>query len=92
MGEIKQFTLEPSEDEAGAIAETTVATTAMMLALKTLSQRAIAAVKDIFTLASVGACFWLFLSIPSPNTFQLVELGMFSIFVLAANWIVRRVR
>jgi hypothetical protein len=70
--------------------ETERATAAMMLALKALSQRAISAVKDIFTLVSVGSAFWLFMSIRDPNTYQLVELGLFSTFILAANWIVRR--
>jgi hypothetical protein len=70
--------------------ETERATAAMMLALKALSQRAISAIKDVFTLASVGSAFWLFLSIHEPNPYQLVELAMFSLFILAANWIVRR--
>lgn len=58
----------------------------LMIALKGLSQRAVASVA---TVASVAAVFWLFLSIPSPNSYQLVELGMFSVFVLACNWIIR---
>ena len=72
--------------------ETERATQAMLLALKALSQRAIAAIKDVFTLASVGSAFWLFLSIHEPNPYQLVELAMFAVFILAANWIVRRGR
>lgn len=88
------FMLLPDEDDQPdphhVREETERATAAMMLALKALSQRAIAAVKDIFTLVSVGSAFWLFMSIRDPNTYQLVELGLFSVFILAANWIVRR--
>lgn len=66
------------------------ALSAIMLALKALSQRAIVALANLFTLLTVGSVFWLWLTIPNPNVLQLVELGMYAAFVLAANWIVRR--
>ena len=66
-------------------------TALLMLALKSLSQRTIAALADLFTLVTVGSCFWLFFAIKEqPNTFQLVLAATYALFVLAANWIVRR--
>ena len=63
----------------------------LLLALKTLSQRALAAVADLFTLVTVGSAFWLFFAVKDqPNTFQLVLAATYALFVLAANWIVRR--
>lgn len=62
----------------------------LKLGLTALSQRAVAAVADLFTLVTVGSAFWLCMSIQNPNTYQLVEIGMYAVFVLAANWIVRR--
>ena len=63
----------------------------LLLGLKALSQRAIAAVADLFTLATVGSAFWLFFAIKdNPNTFQLVLAASYGLFVLASNWIVRR--
>ena len=66
------------------------ATGMLVLALKALSQRAVAAIADLFMLLTIGSAFWLWKSIPQPDTFQLVALGMYGIFVLVANWIVRR--
>lgn len=67
-----------------------VATTALILALKALSQRALIAIDNLFTLATVGSAFWLWMSIHDPNVYQLVGLGMYGGFVLIANWIVRK--
>jgi len=61
-----------------------------MLALKALSQRALIALDNLFTLLTVFLVFWLWRSTPEPNTYQLVGLGIFAVFVLAANVIVRR--
>lgn len=62
----------------------------IMMGLGALSQRAIAAVKDLFTLLSVGSAFWLWWSIPQPDVLQIVSLTIYALFVLSANWIVRR--
>jgi hypothetical protein len=78
------------EDDGEPEAEHARAASAMMLALKALSQRALAAIADLFFLSTMAAAFWLFMSIPNPNVYQLVSEAMFSIFVLTANWIVRR--
>ena len=65
-------------------------TSTLILGLKTLSQRAISAVKDIFTLLSVASAWWLWMSIADPKPTQLGALALYAAFVLAANWIVRR--
>ncbi len=64
---------------------------AFLLALKTLSQRAIASIKDAFTLLSVASVWWLWVSIPDPHNTQLISLSLYAVFILAANIIVRRV-
>ena len=74
---------EPSEDHSAS-------TAAMLLALKALSQRALVAIADLFTLLTVFSAFWLWYSIKEPSVYQLTELGMYGLFVLAANVIVRR--
>lgn len=66
------------------------ATSVILFALKALSQRALIALESLFTLITVGSAFWLWMSIPEPNVHQLVGLGMYAAFVLAANVIVRR--
>lgn len=65
-------------------------TQALILGLKALSQRAIAAIADLFMLATVGSAFWLWWSTPTPDVYQIVSLSIYAAFVLAANYIVRR--
>ena len=43
---------------------------ALMLALKTLSQKTLIALSRLTGLAMVGSAFWLFMSIPSPSTIE----------------------
>lgn len=62
----------------------------LFVALKALSQRALIAIDNLFCLLTVGAVFWLWYSIPDPNSNQIVSLAIFAGFVLAANWLVRR--
>ena len=66
-------------------------TALLLLALKSLSARAVAAVADLFTLTTVGLTFWLAYMVKTdPTVYQLVLVATFCCFVLAANWIVRR--
>ena len=67
------------------------AASAIGLALKALSQRAIAATKDVFCLLSAGSAFWLWFNIPDPKPTQIIALSLYALFVLSANVIVRRV-
>ena len=62
----------------------------LMMGLKALSQRALIALSSLFTLITVGSCFWLYMSRTSLDPQQLILCGMYGIFVLAANVIVRR--
>ena len=78
---------DPSEDSLA----TRVAVSALTLGLKTLSQRALAATRDVFTLLSVGSGFWLWNSIPDPSPTQIISLSLYAVFILTANVIVRRV-
>ena len=73
---------QPAPDNGVAIAMLTVA-------LKALSQRALVAAADLFTLLTVASAFWLWSSIPVPNDRQIIALTIYALFVLAANWIVR---
>lgn len=61
----------------------------LMLGLKTLSQRAIAAIADLFFLVSVASAWYLWYLTPEPNTYQIANLTIYAAFVLAANWLVR---
>lgn len=62
----------------------------LILGLKTLSQRTLSAIADLFTLLTVFSAWWLWYSIPSPNPNQIASLSIYAAFVLAANWLVRR--
>jgi hypothetical protein len=64
----------------------------LVLGMKTLSQRAAAAVVDSFLLLTVGSAWWLWWSTPDPNPHQIVSLAIYAGFVLAANLIYRKVR
>jgi len=66
-----------------------VAVAMITLGIKTLSQRAMTAATDLFTLLTVASAFWLWWSIPAPNDRQIIALSIYALFVLAANWIVR---
>jgi len=62
----------------------------LLLSLKTLSQRAITAVTNLFTLVTMAGTWFLWYKTPDPNPLQIVHLSIFAAFVLAANWLVRR--
>lgn len=67
-----------------------LAMAATLLAISTLSKRAIAEAKTWFTLLTMGGTWWLWYSIPDPSPTQIVSLSIFAVFILAANWLVRR--
>ncbi len=62
----------------------------LTIALKALSQRALVAATDLFTLITCAGAWWLWYLTPEPTTFQIVHNSIFALFVLAANYIVRR--
>lgn len=67
-----------------------VAIAMLTIGLKALSQRALTAATDLFTLATVASAFWLWSTIPAPNDRQIASLTIYALFILAANVIVRR--
>ena len=77
---------EPSQPQADPNG---VAVRLIQMALVALSQRAVVALADMFTLITVASAFWLWWSIPAPNDRQIIALSIYALFVLAANWIVR---
>jgi hypothetical protein len=62
----------------------------LTIALKALSQRALVAATDLFTLITCAGAWWLWYLTPNPNPQQIAHNSIFAVFVLAANWIVRR--
>jgi hypothetical protein len=68
------------------------ATNILLLALKVLAQRTLVAIADLFMLLTVGSAWWLWWSVPRPDVLQIVALGIYALFVLLANWIVRKSR
>lgn len=62
----------------------------LTIALKALSQRALTAATDLFSLLTIASAFWLWWSIPAPNDRQIVSLALYGLLILAINVIVRR--
>lgn len=62
-------------------------TQTLILGLKTLSQRTVAAVSELL---SVGSAFVLWYLHPDPNAYQIASLSIYALFVLACVWMVRR--
>ena len=67
-----------------------VAVTMILLGIKALSQRALTAATDLFSLLTISSAFWLWWSIPAPNDRQIISLTLYGLLILAINWIVRR--
>lgn len=60
---------------------------ALAVAIGAISKRAVVALSELFTLATVFSAFWLWWSIPDPNPHQIVALSIYAVFVLTANYI-----
>ena len=83
------YSIEPLDDEQRPerpkqqpSAIDNAALSAIMLALKALSQRAVIAIASLVNLAMVASVFWLFLSIQQPTTNQIIWGGMYAAFIL----------
>lgn len=74
--------------QADAEAAHKVAMQAVMLGIATLSKRALIAIASLTTLLTVASVFWLFMSLPEPNAYQLVSMGLYAGFVLLINLLV----
>ena len=91
MAEPFKLEVVPETDPAEGGQAKSDATTAMfMMALGALSKRALVALASMFTLITVGSCFWLYMSRNMLDPQELILCGMYALFVLAANVIVRR--
>jgi hypothetical protein len=88
----RQFEVVSNEDQPEERSRTSTviddaATQALMLGLKTLSKRTVAAVAELL---SVGSTFVLWYLHPEPNIYQIVSLSIYAVFVLACVWLVRK--
>lgn len=97
MGEISRFEVVEEDEPAPqpAVAQRTpigekFAIDTLVLAVTALSKRAVVALSNLFTLLTVSSAFWLWYCIPDPNPNQIVSLSIYAVFVLVANYIVRR--
>lgn len=92
MGQPREFQVVRDETDDESTPAERAGTTALLIGLKALSQRALAAIADLFMLVTVGSAWWLWWSTPEPTPQQIVSLSIYACFVLAANFIVRRIR
>lgn len=64
---------------------------AIVLALKALSQRALTAITDLFTLCLVGSAWWLWNRVlADPTVLQLVGVSSYAVFCLLIDIARRR--
>ena len=82
------FKVVSEEPEAPSQQDQAVAITMIQIALSAIWKQFVIAVAHTFTLLSVASAFVLWLLIPDPNTKQLISMGMYAAFVLAANLLV----
>jgi hypothetical protein len=75
--------------EAPAPQASNVQIAMLTIALKALSQRALVAATDLFSLITIMSCFYLWYLTPEPNDRQIVSLSLYGVLILAINWIVR---
>ena len=63
----------------------------LLLSLKALSQRAIVALSNLFTLLTCASAFWLWYSVlPNPNAYQLVGVALYGMFILLLHMVRKR--
>lgn len=79
-----------AEPKPAAVPDNAMAVTLMTIGLKALSQRALTAATDLFTLITCTGAWWLWYLTPEPSYLQIVHNSIFALFILAANYIVRR--
>lgn len=85
----ESFSLAPEPDAPRSV---TVAERQITdLLLKGIGQRALTILSTLFTLLLAASAWWLWWSaLPQPTPPQLVGLGMYSVFVLALEYVRRR--
>lgn len=77
-------------EQSPAPVDNGVAIAMLTVALKALSQRALVAATDLFTLITCAGAWWLWYLTPEPTYQQIVHNSIFALFVLVTNYIVRR--
>lgn len=62
----------------------------LLLAVKTISQRALIAATNAVTLIGLASAFWLWLAaLPNPSPNQLIALGLYGLLLIGLRWIWR---
>jgi uncharacterized membrane protein len=84
-------TPEPGTSVATSKSDRSVAVEALLLSMQVLGRKTLIALSNLFSLITALTVFWAALGIlHDPTTPQLVGLGMYALFILAINVIVRR--
>lgn len=79
----------PKPADTAALAK--INTEMLLLALKALSQRALTAITNLFTVVLVASAWWLWTNVlPNPTTNQLIALGGYALFCLLIEMVRRR--
>lgn len=62
----------------------------LLLAVKTIGQRALIAATNAVTLIGLASAFWLWLSVlPNPSTNTIVALALYGLLLIGLRWIWR---
>ena len=61
----------------------------LRMGLAALSKRALVALASLFSLLTAASAFWLWFLTPKPDVYQIVSLTIYSLFILAINYLVR---
>ena len=65
----------------------------LIMAVKTISQRALIAATNLVTLIGLGTAFWLWLAVmertDGPTTSQLIGLGLYGLLLVGLRWVWR---
>lgn len=79
-----------TEVDKPASVDNGVAVAMLTIGLKALGQKALVAAGTLFTLVTCAGAWILWYLTPEPSVLQIVHNSIFALFVLAANYIVRR--
>ena len=79
---------DPAEQAGGQAAES-AGLEMLRMGLAALSKRALVALASLFSLLTAASAFWLWFLTPKPDVYQIVSLTIYSVFILALNWLVR---
>lgn len=87
----RQFEVVPDEPEHHPPEREAAGTGLLLLALKALSQRAVAAIATLYSVLMVFSAWYLFLvTLPSPDMYQLIGLSLYGLLLVAVHLIVRK--